>query len=174
MNSSSILSLTTFVYGLAGFCYLYAWVFKRPSMGKIATWVTILGLAGNTAGIVLRWVESYQMGIGHAPLSNLYESLIFFSGTIILIHLFVERKYRNRVIGAFTTPIAFLALAYASLSPNISDRIQPLIPALKSNWLIAHVIACFIGYGAFAVEGVYGIGQQMHEYLIELAGITGH
>ncbi len=151
MNSSSILSITTFVYGLAGFCYIYALVFKKPSMGKMATWVAILGLAGNTAGVVLRWVESYQMGIGHAPLSNLYESLVFFAGTIILIYLFIERKYQNRVIGAFTTPIAFLALAYASLSPNISDRIQPLIPALKSNWLIAHVIACFIGYGGFAV-----------------------
>jgi len=151
MNSSNILSITTFVYGLAAFCYIYAWVFKRPSVSKAATWVAALGLAGNTAGIVLRWVESYRMGFGHAPLSNLYESLVFFSGTIILIYLFIERKYRNRVIGAFTTPIAFLALAYASLSPNISDRIQPLIPALKSNWLIAHVIACFIGYGAFAV-----------------------
>jgi hypothetical protein len=42
-------------------------------------------------------------------------------------------------------------MAYASLSPNVSDRIQPLIPALKSNWLIAHVITCFVGYGAFAV-----------------------
>jgi len=151
MNSSSILSITTFVYGLAGFCYIYAWVFKKPSVGKAGTWVAILGLAGNTAGIALRWVESYQMDIGHAPLSNLYESLVFFAGTIILIYLFIERKYQNRVIGAFTTPLAFLALAYASLSPNISDRIQPLIPALKSNWLIAHVIACFIGYGAFAV-----------------------
>jgi len=151
MNSSSILSIMTFVYGLAGFCYIYAWVFKRPSVGKAGTWVAILGLAGNTAGIVLRWVESYQLGIGHAPLSNLYESLVFFACTIIFIYLFIERKYQNRVIGAFTTPIAFLALAYASMSPNISDRIQPLIPALKSNWLIAHVIACFIGYGAFAV-----------------------
>ena len=151
MNSSSILSITTFVYGLAGFCYIYAWVFKRPSVGKAGTWAAILGLAGNTAGIALRWVESYQLGIGHAPLSNLYESLVFFAGTIILIYLFIERKYQNRVLGAFTAPLAFLALAYASLSPNISDRIQPLIPALKSNWLIAHVIACFIGYGAFAV-----------------------
>jgi len=151
MNSSNILSITTFVYGLAGFCYIYAWVFKKPSVGKAGTWVAILGLAGNTAGIALRWVESYQLGIGHAPLSNLYESLVFFAITIILIYLFIERKYKNRVIGAFTTPIAFLALAYASMSPNISDRIQPLIPALKSNWLIAHVIACFIGYGAFAV-----------------------
>ena len=151
MNSSNILSITTFVYGLAGFCYIYAWVFKKPSVGKAGTWVAILGLAGNTAGIALRWVESYQLGFGHAPLSNLYESLVFFAFTIIIIYLFIERKYQNRVIGAFITPIAFLALAYASMSPNISDRIQPLIPALKSNWLIAHVIACFIGYGAFAV-----------------------
>jgi cytochrome c-type biogenesis protein CcsB len=42
-------------------------------------------------------------------------------------------------------------MAYASLSPTISDRIAPLLPALKSNWLIAHVIACFIGYAAFAL-----------------------
>ena len=151
MNSSNILSITTFIYGLAGFCYIYAWVFKKPSVGKAGTWGAILGLAGNTAGIALRWVESYRLGFGHAPLSNLYESLVFFAFTIIIIYLFIERKYQNRVIGAFITPIAFLALAYASMSPNISDRIQPLIPALKSNWLIAHVIACFIGYGAFAV-----------------------
>jgi len=46
-------------------------------------------------------------------------------------------------------PLACLALAYASFSPDKS--IQPLIPALKSNWLIAHVITCFLGYAAFAV-----------------------
>jgi cytochrome c-type biogenesis protein CcsB len=151
MTSSILLSATTFIYGLAGFLYSFGWVFKKPSAGRLATWVTLGGLAGNTAGIILRWVESYQMGFGHAPLSNLYESLIFFAWTIALIYLFIEWRYRNRVIGAFSAPLAFLAMAYASLSPNISDRIQPLIPALKSNWLIAHVITCFIGYGAFAV-----------------------
>ena len=151
MNSSGILSVITFVYGLAGVCYIFSWIFKKPAVGKLATWVSLLGLTGNIIGIAMRWVESYQMGIGHAPLSNLYESLIFFAATIALIYLVIERKYGNRVISAFSAPFAFLAMAYASLSPNISDRIQPLIPALKSNWLIAHVIACFIGYGAFAV-----------------------
>ncbi len=151
MNSSGVLSIITFVYGLVAFCYLFAWTFKKPTVSKAATWVALIGLAGNIVGIVMRWVESYQLGFGHAPLSNLYESLVFFAGTIVLIYLVIERKYSNRVIGAFVAPIAFLAMAYASLSPNISDRIQPLIPALKSNWLIAHVIACFIGYGAFAV-----------------------
>jgi len=151
MTSSAILSAVTFIYGLAGFLYIFAWVFKQPAAGKMATWVAILGLAGNTAGIGLRWVESYQLGFGHAPLSNLYESLVFFAGCITLIYLIIERRTANQVIGAFSAPLACLSMAYASLSPNISDRIQPLIPALKSNWLIAHVVTCFIGYGAFAV-----------------------
>ena len=176
MNSSSLLSYVTYIYGLAGFIYLFAWIFKRPQAGKAGTWVAVLGLAGNIAGIIMRWVESYQMGIGHAPLSNLYESLVFFAGVITLIYLVIEYRYGNRVIGAFVMPLSFLALAYASLPivsvgvkaivpdlPSVSDRIQPLIPALKSNWLIAHVITCFIGYGAFAisfgVSGMYLIKQ---------------
>jgi cytochrome c-type biogenesis protein CcsB len=96
-------------------------------------------------------MESYTLGYGHAPLSNLYESLVFFAGTLAAVYLVIEKKYQNRIIGAFVMPFPFLAMAYASLSPNISDRIQPLLPALKSNWLIAHVVACFIGYAAFAI-----------------------
>jgi cytochrome c-type biogenesis protein CcsB len=151
MTSSNILSVVTFIYGLAGFLYIFAWIFKKTIPARLATWVVILGVGGNTAGIVLRWVESYRLGFGHAPLSNLYESLVFFAWTISVIYLVIERRYENQTIGAFAAPLAFLALAYASLSPNISDRIQPLLPALKSNWLIAHVIACFIGYAAFAI-----------------------
>ncbi|MFC1812687.1 c-type cytochrome biogenesis protein CcsB [Thermodesulfobacteriota bacterium] len=151
MNSSKLLSIITFVYGLAAFLYIAAWIFKKSLPARLATWTAIIGVVGNTAGIIMRWVESYSLGIGHAPLSNLYESLIFFAWTIAVLYLIIEKQYENRIIGAFIAPIAFLAMAYASLSPNISDRIQPLIPALKSNWLIAHVIACFIGYAAFAI-----------------------
>ena len=92
------------------------------------------------------------MGIGHAPLSNLYESLIFFSWTITMFHLVVEWRTKNRTLGVFVTPLSFLALAYASFSPGISSQIQPLIPALKSNWLISHVITCFFGYAAFGLS----------------------
>lgn len=151
MNSSIVLSIVTFVYGLAAFLYIVAWIFKRELPARLATWTAFIGVAGNSAGIIMRWVESYILGIGHAPLSNLYESLVFFSWTIVIVYLVIQKKYANRIMGAFTTPIAFLAMAYASMSPNINDRIQPLLPALKSNWLIAHVITCFVGYAAFAV-----------------------
>jgi cytochrome c-type biogenesis protein CcsB len=151
MNSSNLLSIITFVYGLAAFLYIVSLVFKRSLPGKLASIVLLSGAIGNAAGIILRWRESYSLGIGHAPFSNLYESLVFFALTIAVFYLFIEQKYKNRTIGSFIAPLAFLTMAYASLSPNINDKIQPLLPALKSNWLIAHVITCFIGYSAFAL-----------------------
>jgi len=59
-------------------------------------------------------------------------------------------------------------MAYASLSPNVSDRIQPLVPALKSNWLIVHVITCFLGYAAFAIT--FGISLM---YLFKQSDTEG-
>ena len=158
MSGSLVLSIVTFIYGLAGFLYICAWIFRKQIFGRVATWITLVGLIGNTAGILIRWVGSYQLGIGHAPFSNLYESLVFFAWVIVLIYLIIERKIKNRIIGAFTTPIACLVMSYASLKPGISSAIQPLIPALKSNWLIAHVVTCFVGYAAFALA--FGISAM--------------
>ncbi len=158
MNSSLILSVVTFIYGLAVTLYMATWIFKKPMIGRLATCATVLGFIGNTIGIILRWIESYQLGYGHAPLSNMYESLVFFAWTIAGIYLVLEYRYKNKIIGAFASPICFLAIAYASLSPNVSDRIQPLIPALQSNWLIAHVFTCFLGYAGFALA--FGISMM--------------
>ncbi len=150
-TSSLILSVVTFIYGLAALLYISAWIFKKEGPARAATWVAVVAVIGNTVGFLLRWYESYQLGAGHIPLSNLYESLVFFAGCLMGLYLFIEFRYGNRVIGAFATPLAFLALAYASLTPHVNDQIQPLIPALKSNWLTAHVITCFLGYAGFAI-----------------------
>jgi len=149
VSSSTILSVVTFVYGLAAVLYIVSWIFGSERSGKFASFTAVFAVAGNAAGIALRWIESYKLGFGHAPLSNLYESLVFFSLTLGIIYLVIEHKYENRVIGAFAMPIACLSMAYASL--GVSSKIQPLIPALKSNWLIAHVLTCFLGYAAFAI-----------------------
>jgi cytochrome c-type biogenesis protein CcsB len=157
MNSSLLLGATTFIYLLSTALYLAFFIFRAKKPGIIATLVTIVGLLTQTAGIGLRWIESYQMGIGHAPLSNMYESLVFFAWCIALFYLIIEAVYKNRYIGAFAMPFAFFSMAYASFATEISSRINPLVPALQSNWLIAHVVACFIGYAAFAVACGLGI-----------------
>lgn len=152
MNSSVLLSVVTFAYLLATSVYLAGITFHKPKILSWGTVCAVVTLGVQTAGIALRWKESYDLGFGHAPLSNLYESLVFGSWVLVLIYVIYERKIGQRALGFVPTGIAFLAMAYASFSPGVVSKIQPLIPALKSNWLIAHVVTCFMGYGAFAIS----------------------
>ncbi len=163
MDNSLIFSYTTFIYFLAFMVYLAGMVMNRAFLSHLGTYLSVLGFTAQTLAIILRWVESYELGMGHAPFSNLYESLIFFAWTLMFLYLILEWRTKNRTIGAFATPLAFLAMAYASFSPNINSQIQPLIPALKSNWLISHVITCFFGYAAFAIS--FGVSMM---YLLKL------
>ncbi|MGD1154137.1 MAG: c-type cytochrome biogenesis protein CcsB [Syntrophales bacterium] len=152
MTSSILLSITTFSYLLCALLYLSGVIFHRRT---IMLWGSVTGaaaLAIQMAGIILRWWESYQIGYGHAPLSNLYESLVFAAWAIMLIYLVMEYRTKQRALGVFPALFAFLAMAYASFSTGVNSKIQPLLPALKSNWLIAHVVTCFIGYAAFAIS----------------------
>jgi cytochrome c-type biogenesis protein CcsB len=130
--------------------YLSGAIFRSRLLLRAGTAVGWAALAGGTLGLGLRWHESYEMGFGHAPLSNLYESLVFGAWCIMLVYLVLELRTRQRALGVFPALFAFLAMAYASFSTQ--TEIQPLVPALKSNWLIAHVVACFLGYAAFAIS----------------------
>jgi len=149
MTNSLLFGISIFVYFFSMVLYVSYLAFRSESLGKVATSVLWAGVGVETAAILLRWYESYQMGIGRAPLTNLYESLVFFALTIAIVYLIMERKFGIKTAGAFVTPFPFLIMAYASLNPN---EIQPLVPALQSNWLISHVVTCFIGYAAFAVS----------------------
>jgi cytochrome c-type biogenesis protein CcsB len=157
MINTTILSAVTFVYFAAFVFYLFRMVLGREFWGKLATWVALAGLVAQSAALILRWKTSYDLGMGHAPLSNFYESLIFFAWTIVLLYLLMEWRLKNRSIGVFVMPVAFLVMAYASIAPGISSRIEPLIPALQSNWLTSHVLTCFMGYAAFTVAFALGI-----------------
>lgn len=157
MDSTQLLGITTFTYLFSTMLYVGTIVFRSFKVGRIATVFTAVALLIQTAGILLRWVESYQQGIGHAPLTNMYESVVFFAWTIVFIYLVLEYRFKTRIIGAFAMPFAFLAMAYASYSSEVTRTISPLIPALQSNWLIAHVVTCFIGYAAFTIAAALGL-----------------
>ncbi len=172
MTSSFLLSVTTFVYLAAAFLYIMHWIFRWNKLGPVATVTCASGFILHTAGFVMRWWESHKLGYGHIPLSNLYESLIFFGWVTILVYLFVEFKTKRRIIGAFATPFAFLAMAYASFATN--QEIEPLVPALQSNWLTVHVITCFLGYAAFAIACGLGIMYLLRHYARSNTGIWAH
>lgn len=155
MNSSFLFGLSTMAYIVAMMIYIIYLVFRKSSVGIFATIITVIGFVSQTFAIFLRWKEFSDLsGLGlirSAPLTNLYESLIFFVWCLILGYLIIEFKFKNRSFGAFITPIAGLALAFIELT-GVTKEIQPLVPALKSNWLLAHVTMSFLSYAAFALS----------------------
>ncbi len=152
ISSSLLLSITTFAYLACTILYLSGVIFRYRPLLRIGTFFGLGTVVIQTAGIILRWIESYGMGYGHAPLSNLYESLVFAAWVIMILYLVLEFRTGQRALGVFPALFSFLAMAYASFSTGVDSRIQPLVPALKSNWLIAHVVTCFLGYAAFAIS----------------------
>lgn len=149
MTSSLLFNVTTFAYLVSMLLFFAFMASRTKALGTAGMLVAYAGLFAHTVAIGLRWKESYDMGVGHAPLSNLYESVTFFAWTIVLIYVLIDLKYQYRAIGSFVMPFALLGMAWGQLSLN--SGIEPLVPALQSNWLTYHVITCFLGYAAFAV-----------------------
>ena len=89
-----------------------------------------------------RWIIA-----GYFPLSNLYESLLFLTWTLLTIYLYIEEKTRSRLIGAILIPLALLINGFANLtlSPEM-QKASPLVPALQSNWLMLHVSMMLLSY----------------------------
>ena len=106
-----------------------------------------------TFTLLLRWIKE-----GYFPLSNLYESLIFLSWGISVIHIFIEQKTKSRLFGALSTPLMFFLSSFSSLTlPIEMQKALPLVPSLQSNWLMMHVSMMMISYSTLIVGSLLSI-----------------
>jgi len=156
MTSTALNTFVTFAYLTSTVIYLIAFVVSSPK-SRFIQWafrlvVVICLLHGFS--ILYRWIESYQLGVGHAPLSNLYESLVFFGWTIATALIAVRVAFHNDFVVAAGLPTVFIVMASTFL---VDSSIRPLIPALQSNWLVAHVVTCFLGYAGFTASFVAAV-----------------
>ncbi|MEH1814371.1 MAG: c-type cytochrome biogenesis protein CcsB [Nostoc sp.] len=100
-----------------------------------------------------RWIEA-----GYFPLSNLYESLFFLTWGITAVHLIAENNSRSRLVGVATSPVAMAIAAFATMTlPSQMQASEPLVPALKSNWLMMHVSVMMLSYSALMVGSLLAI-----------------
>jgi cytochrome c-type biogenesis protein CcsB len=100
-----------------------------------------------------RWLEN-----GYFPLSNLYESLMFFIWGITAITILIEKTVAISLIGAVTTPLSMFVVAFATLSlPEGMQKAAPLVPALKSNWLMMHVSIMMLSYSTLITGSLLSI-----------------
>lgn len=125
---------------LAFFIYSIA---KKNSFGKFASGIVKIALIVHTIAIIFRGIGAQRL-----PLSNQYEFATAFAWGIILFYVIFEKIKKDRSLGAYVTPIAFLLIGYAAMQ---NKEVRPLMPALQSGWLGIHVSMAILSYGAFAI-----------------------
>jgi cytochrome c-type biogenesis protein CcsB len=114
-------------------------IFGSLNVGYYLVCASNLGI---TIILGARWIEN-----GYFPLSNLYESLLFFTWGVTILTVLLEYKTKLFLIGAVTSPLAMFVTAFATLSlPEGMQKAAPLVPALKSNWLMMHVSIMMLSY----------------------------
>nr|QUE29314.1 CcsA [Erythrotrichia longistipitata] len=119
-------------------------------IGKIGVVIANLAI---TIILSYRWWDE-----GYFPLSNLYESLLFLSWGLTVVQLFLENRIKNQIVGAITTPVSMFIIAFASISlPVDMQKAAPLVPALKSNWLMMHVSIMIISYATLILGSLLSI-----------------
>ncbi|MBD0334395.1 MAG: c-type cytochrome biogenesis protein CcsB [Cyanobacteria bacterium Co-bin13] len=145
--SFAVLFVTLLLYWSGAAFPRFTWL---PSLGTAGMAVANLAIA---ALLAARWIEA-----GYFPMSNLYESLFALAWGVTAMHLVAERMSRSPLVGTVTAPVAMGIAAFAALSlPDTMQASEPLVPALKSNWLMMHVSVMLLSYAALMVGSLLAI-----------------
>lgn len=138
-----LFTITVVLYIISMLSFFIHVIGKNEKFGIIATLPLKVGFALHTLAIIFRGIGAQRL-----PLSNQYEFATAFSWGIVLFYLIFEKSHKDKTLGAFITPFAFLLIGYAAMQ---NKEVRPLMPALQSGWLGIHVTMAIFSYGSFAL-----------------------
>jgi cytochrome c-type biogenesis protein CcsB len=174
--SQTLFELTFFTYLVAFSDYVINLVSNKRIWKIIGPVAVGIGLVFQTAALLTRWVDAgqaelsamesatgeklkglewFMTAVGHPPYTNFYESLTFLSYMVVLIYFLSERRWKFPTMGCVAVGIGLLLLGRALLVPDA--QVEPLVPALKSYWILIHVWNLFIAYACFLVACGFGM-----------------
>lgn len=175
-----ILSNSIILYSIASAFYISALILaifnliaskKSQIVKKITTTIIGFGFIIQTIGLTVRWIESGYIEVAtyeqtmqklsgieywkvftqHPPWSNLFEIMVYMSWGIIFTALVCEIKWRVEFLNIFSLILTLMVLGIAATN---NKEIKPLVPALKSWWLMIHVISASVAYAAGTVGAI--------------------
>ncbi|HET8644060.1 MAG TPA: cytochrome c biogenesis protein CcsA [Vicinamibacteria bacterium] len=149
--------------------YVLALVLLMSSFPLQSRWLKRAGMAVTLAAFA---VQAYGMTLrvlisGRAPVTNMYESVVFVGWGAVLFALLFELRFRAGTFAALASALAALSLVLADSVPILDGAIEPLVPVLRHNtWLTLHVVTIMLGYAAlFLAMGLAHV--QLGLYLLK-------
>jgi len=152
------------------FAYELAWairvgeskttITRRQKVLRVAQALTILYFLILFVGVLARGLSA-----GRAPWGNMYEFSITGALAFTFAYLVASLKFEVRWLGILITFPSLVTLGTAVTLLYVPSA--PLVPALKSPWLVIHVSAAIISGGVFllanCIAGAYLILEQIEK-----------
>lgn len=148
MHELVFLLLAFLIYLLTMLLGFISFFQTQGRLKKISFYLSLLGFALHSFSLLIRTAVS-----GHAPFTNMYESISFLAWSCVLAVIIFERKFNLEKTGPYLWLIIVALMALAS-SPALPKNITPLVPALQSYWLWLHVSVTLMGEAFLAVAFV--------------------
>ncbi|MDD4516729.1 cytochrome c biogenesis protein CcsA [Massilibacteroides sp.] len=140
---------------LGGLSLVFAFfaMFQFQRWMRWAKWLLAIAIVVvflyQTAGMGMRWYIA-----GYAPWSNSYETMVYVAWATVVGGLFFLRK--STMTFALATLFGGIILFVSGLN-WMDPQINPLVPVLKSPWLMFHVAVIVAAYGFFGISSLIGI-----------------
>ena len=126
--------------------------------------------SSSAPAFILHTIFLHQRGeaIGHCPITNLFETLAFFSWSLVLTYLVVGPAYRMSILGAFTAPVVFLINFFALLAPIDLPGDMPHL-----GWqLELHATLSLLGLGVHGIAALSGLTYLIQERQLKRRALT--
>lgn len=136
------------LYFTATLVFALTWKHGRRAGAWVGWSLVAAGLGFHVFGFVTRILIS-----GRAPVTNMYETMVWVSLAVLLFAIWFEARYRSRYFIAVAGPVAMLFMILADGFPVVfSPSLNPLTAVLRDNfWLTTHVLTVTTSYAAFAL-----------------------
>lgn len=155
MTAMAVFTAGTVLYGASAYLYVVGWLanYRTPRAWAprlLGGAVALYGLS-----LALRW---NAFGF---PFLTLREVLSLYALVLALLYLVLESCSGYSIIGVLVTPFGALMILTASLLPGAQ---QPLLPLLKSPWLMAHAGVLLASYAAFTVAFAAALAYLLQDW----------
>ena len=144
-----VLLLVFIAYACATVFFSLRYWLKSNRLVSIGVMLTGMALTLHTGLLIFRGIAA-----GRLPFSNLYEFTLIFAWATMLVFVYCAMRFRLLASAPLALSLTTLLIGFAAMMPR---DIRPLMPALRSGWLQAHVATGILAYGALAVSAVLAL-----------------
>ncbi|MFO7964406.1 MAG: c-type cytochrome biogenesis protein CcsB [Desulfobacterales bacterium] len=157
MQTLAEFTILFYVMGTAGyFAYL---LFQKGIMQKFGLGMLAVGFVCHTAAIGVGTVA-----IGHIPVNNLNQTLLIASWAVVGVFLWIQYRYRLKILGIYAAPLAALIMIPAS---RFSGEPAQTKSIFDNIWFVIHIAGVFLGEAFFALACGIGILYLVQEHAIK-------